>query len=180
MLYLFLATGFEELEAIAALDVIRRAQLEITTISVTGQLDVTGAHGINVKADALFDGTDFSRAEMLILPGGMPGTLNLENYTPLIALLKDHNRHGGRIAAICAAPSILGKIHLLRNQQAVCYPGFEEQLIGAFVGKEPVATSSNITTSRGPGFAIQFGLSIVRQLKGDEVADQVAKDMLIA
>lgn len=180
MIYLFLATGFEEIEAVATIDVIRRAQLEITTVSVTGRLDVTGAHGINVKADALFDEVNFSRAEMLILPGGMPGTLNLENYQPLTTLLKDHNKRGGRIAAICAAPSVLGKMHLLRNLQAVCYPGFEEQLAGAFVCKEPVVISSNITTSRGPGFADQFGLAIVRQLRGNEVADQVAKDMLLA
>lgn len=179
MNYIFLATGFEELEAIATIDVIRRAETAITIVSITGQKAVTGAHNITVQADTLFEETDFSKADTLILPGGMPGTANLDQYPPLIELLKEHNKRGGKIAAICAAPSILGKMHLLRNQQAVCYPGFEEHLTDAFMSKEPVVVSGNIITSRGPGFATQFGLAIVEQLKGIDTAKQVAQGMLI-
>lgn len=179
MLYIFLATGFEEIEAVATIDVIRRAELNITTVSITGQRQVTGAHGITIEADTLFEDTDFNKAEMLILPGGMPGTLNLGQYTPLTTLIKEHNKHGGRIAAICAAPSILGQMHILRNQQAVCYPGFENQLTGAFMSKDPVVVSGNIITSRGPGFATEFALKIVETIRNTEAARQVAKDMLL-
>lgn len=179
MIYIFLATGFEEIEAVATIDTIRRAALDVTTVSVTGERAVTGAHGIAVMADALFEETKFDRAQMLVLPGGMPGTLNLKEYAPLINLLKEHNKRGGKIAAICAAPSILGEMHLLRNQQAVCYPGFEEMLTGAFIDKAPVVVSGNIITSRGPGFAPQFGLTIVEVIAGKDVARQVARDMLI-
>ena len=179
MIYLFLATGFEEIEAVATIDVIRRAELPLTTVSITGCHQVVGAHNITIEADALFEDTVFERPQMLILPGGMPGTTNLGKYAPLTDLLKEHNKRGGRIAAICAAPSILGQMHILRNQQAVCYPGFEEQLSGAFIGKEPVVVSGNIITSRGPGFANEFGLKIVEVLNGADAANQVAQEMLL-
>lgn len=179
MLYLFLATGFEEIEAVATIDVIRRANIDITTVSVTGQRLVTGAHNIAIEADRLFEDTDFVKAQMLILPGGMPGTLNLEKYEPLITLIKNHNKVGGRIAAICAAPSILGHLHILRNQQAVCHPGFEQELTGAFNAKENVVVSGNIITAKGPGFAAEFGLKIVEAISGPDAARQVADGMLI-
>lgn len=179
MVYLFLATGFEELEAVATIDVLRRAEIELTTVSVTDEHVVLGAHNVPLIADKLFSEVNCVGAQMLILPGGMPGTLNLGEHQGLTQLLREHNKRGGKIAAICAAPSILGKMHILRNQQAVCYPGFEEQLEEAFIAKENVVLSGNIITSRGPGFAMDFGLKIVEVLKGIEFAKQVAAGMLI-
>jgi 4-methyl-5(b-hydroxyethyl)-thiazole monophosphate biosynthesis len=116
---------------------------------------------------------------MLILPGGMPGTLNLGEHLGLTTLLRDHNKKGRWIAAICAAPSILGKMHILRNQQAVCYPGFEDQLEEAFVSKDRVMVSGNIVTSRGPGCTIEFALQLASILKGEDVANAVAEGMLV-
>lgn len=179
MIHLFLATGFEELEAVGTIDVLRRAEIEVTTVSITDEHAVVGAHNIPVVADKLFAEVDFSGSQMLVLPGGMPGTLNLGEHHGLMQLLKEQNKRGGKIAAICAAPSILGKMHILRNQQAVCYPGFEDQLEEAFIGKDNVVVSGNIITSRGPGFAVEFGLKIVEILKGSDVAKNVAAGMLL-
>lgn len=180
MIYLFLAPGFEEIEVVATIDVIRRANLKITTVSITDSRIITGAHGIGIEADTLFADNVYNKARMLILPGGMPGTTNLGEYSPLTTLIKDHNKRGGKIAAICAAPSILGQMHLLRNQQAVCYPGFEDELVGAFISKEPVVVSGNIITAKGPGYAAQFGLQIVKTLCGEAKATEVAQGMLIS
>ena len=179
MVYLFLGTGFEEVEAIATIDVLRRAEVELTTVSVMNTLSVEGAHGVCVEADKMFDEVDFSNAEMLILPGGMPGTLNLGEHVGLTTLLREHNKKGRWIAAICAAPSILGKMHILRNQQAVCYPGFEDQLEEAFVSKDRVMVSGNIVTSRGPGCTIEFALQLATILEGESVAKAVAEGMLV-
>ena len=179
MVYLFLGTGFEEVEAVATIDVLRRAEVELTTVSVMNERSVEGAHGVRIEADKMFDEVDCANAEMLILPGGMPGTLNLGAHEGLASVLRDQNKKGGWIAAICAAPSILGKMHFLRNQQAVCYPGFEDQLDEAFVSKERVMVSGNIVTSRGPGCTIEFALQLVTILKSEEVAKSVAESMLV-
>ncbi len=179
MVYLFLGTGFEEVEAIATIDVLRRAEVELTTVSVMQERSVEGAHGVRIEADKMFDEVDFSKSEMLILPGGMPGTLNLGAHEGLLSLLREQNKKGGWIAAICAAPSVLGKMHLLRNHQAVCYPGFEDQLCEAFVSKDRVMVSGNIVTSRGPGCTIEFALQLATILKGEEVAKTVAEGMLV-
>lgn len=179
MVYLFLGTGFEEVEAVATIDVLRRAEVELTTVSVMNERSVEGAHGVRIEADKMFDEVNFSDVKMLILPGGMPGTLNLGAHEGLLNLLRDHNKKGRWIAAICAAPSILGKMHILRNQQAVCYPGFEDQLGEAFVSKDRVMVSGNIVTSRGPGCTIEFALQLATILKGEEVAKAVAEGMLV-
>ncbi len=179
MVYLFLGTGFEEVEAIATIDVLRRAEVELTTISVMGESFVEGAHGVRIEADKMFDEVDYSNAQMLILPGGMPGTLNLGEHEGLINILREQNKRGGWIAAICAAPSILGKMHLLRNREAVCYPGFEDQLEEAFVTKDRVKVSGNIITSKGPGCTIEFALQLAAILKGDAVASMVSEGMLV-
>ena len=180
MVFIFLATGFEEIEAIATIDVIRRPGIDIQIVSTTGEKTVTGVHNIKVSADVLFEDADFSKAKMLILPGGMPGTTNLEKHEGLLALIRKHNQAGKWLAAICAAPSILGKMHLLRNLDATCYPGFEEFLDEAYVRtNQGVIVCNNIITSRGPGFAPEFGLKIAEILSSKEVADQVASDMLI-
>ena len=179
MVYLFLGTGFEEVEAVATIDVLRRAEVELTTVSVMGERSVAGAHGVRIEADKMFDEVEFLNSDMLILPGGMPGTLNLEAHAGLANLLREQNKKGRWIAAICAAPSILGKMHLLRNLQAVCYPGFEDQLEEAFVSKERVMVSGNVVTSRGPGCTIEFALQLVAILKGEDVAKAVAEGMLV-
>jgi len=176
--FLFLAEGFEETEAVVTLDILRRGGLEVITVSVTGRNTVTGAHGIAVVADQLFDETDFSEAEMLVLPGGNPGTENLSVHDGLRALLLRFGSEGKRMAAICAAPSILGELELLEGKRAAVYPGCENALKGAIVIDAPVVKDGNIITAKGPGMAFDFGLAIVTELKGQKKADEVAAGML--
>jgi 4-methyl-5(b-hydroxyethyl)-thiazole monophosphate biosynthesis len=178
-IYIFLATGFEETEAVAIIDVLRRAELHVTVVSVTGQRMVTGSHKISVEADALFEECDFKEGNMLVLPGGMPGTRNLEAFVPLTKLISEYYRVGKYLAAICAAPLILGKMRLLRNEEATCYPGYEEDLEDAVLSKQRVVRSGKIITGKGPGTSIEFGLKIVETLKGEELAASLAKAMIV-
>ncbi len=177
--FVFLAEGFEEIEAIAIIDVLRRAEINTDVVSITNDKKVTGAHGIPVEADVVFTDVDFTAGAMLVLPGGMPGTLNLEAYAPLQKLIADYYKTGKELAAICAAPLILGKMNLLRNEEAICYPGFEENLQDAVLSKQGVVRSGKIITGKGPGVAIEFGLKIVETLKGKELADSIAKGMIV-
>lgn len=178
--FIFLATGFEETEAIAIIDVLRRADISTTIVSVTGQTAVTGSHGISVVTDALFEVVNFTEGQMLVLPGGMPGTNNLEAFAPLTKLINEYYKSGKYLAAICAAPLILGKMRLLRNEEAICYPGYEEHLEDAILSKERVVRSGKIITGKGPGTAIEFGLLLVETLKGKELADTIKKAMIQA
>ncbi len=178
MIYIFLADGFEETEAIATADVIIRGGSEVKLVSVTDTKTVTGSHGISVQADIMFEDSDYSDAEFLILPGGMPGTTNLAKHDKLIALLKKQNSAGKRIAAICAAPMVFGTNGLLEGKKAVCFPGFEEYLKGADVQSDKAITDGNITTGRGPGAALDFGLEIVSILHGAKKAEEVSKSMV--
>jgi len=174
--YVFLATGFEEIEALTPVDILRRAGLNVELVSITGNDIVTGARGINVKADVLFENIDKDEADLLILPGGMPGTLNLASYEPLMELVKEFNTNDKRIAAICAAPTIFGKNGLLKGKKATCYPGMEGDLLEAKVYTGSVITDGNITTSRGMGTAIDFSLELLSILKDSkEEADKMAK-----
>ncbi|MBN1462337.1 MAG: DJ-1/PfpI family protein, partial [Paludibacteraceae bacterium] len=177
---IFLATGFEETEAIAIIDVLRRADISTTIVSVTGQTVVTGSHGISILTDALFEAVNFTDGQMLVLPGGMPGTNNLEAFAPLTKLINEYYKSGKYLAAICAAPLILGKMRLLRNEEAICYPGYEEHLEDAILSKERVVRSGKIITGKGPGTAIEFGLLLVETLKGKELADTIKKAMIQA
>lgn len=173
--YVFLATGFEEIEALTPVDILRRGGHEVTVVSVTGENVVTGARGINVKADVLFESLDKDAAELLILPGGMPGTTNLSKYEPLMDLVIKYNEEGKRISAICAAPTVFGGLGILKGKKATCYPGLEDKLTGADVYIEPVITDGNITTSRGMGTAVDFSLELLRLLSGsDEAAAKMA------
>lgn len=175
----FLATGFEEIEALTPVDILRRAGVDVKLVSITGNEIVTGARGINVKADVLFEDLDKESVDILVLPGGMPGTTNLMNYEPLMNLVKEHNLAGKRIAAICAAPTIFGKLGLLQDKNATCYPGMEEDLVGANVYIEPVITDGNVTTSRGMGTALDFSLELLRLITGsEEEADAMAKKVV--
>ena len=176
--FVFLADGFEEIEGLTVVDILRRAQIETETVSVTGKKEVHGSHGITVFADKLFEEISGEDAALLVLPGGMPGTLHLGAHQGLAELLKKAVSDGKKVAAICAAPSVLGELGLLKGQRAVCYPGFEEKLLGAETGTEPVAVSGNITTSRGMGTAIPFALSLAAQLKDQKTADAIGEGII--
>jgi 4-methyl-5(b-hydroxyethyl)-thiazole monophosphate biosynthesis len=176
--FVFLAEGFEETEAIATVDVMIRGGLDVTTVSVTGKLSVTGAHGITVNARALFENADFAKGEMLVLPGGMPGTSNLNMHPDLKKLLKRYATDGKKLAAICAAPLVLGGLDLLHGKKATVYPGFESTLAGADCTPAGVVKDGNIITARGPAFAIAFGLAIVEELQGKVAAQSIAEGLL--
>lgn len=178
--FLFLAAGFEEIEALTAVDVMRRAGMNLQTVSITSALQVKGAHGITVNADLLFDNTLFSSPDWLILPGGMPGASNLYEFGPLQGLLRSQlESETGRIAAICAAPAIvLGQMGLLRNEKATCYPGFEHYMEDAEIIDAPVVTSGKFVLGNGPANALPWALTIVREDLGEEIASQIADGML--
>jgi 4-methyl-5(b-hydroxyethyl)-thiazole monophosphate biosynthesis len=176
--YVFLADGFEEIEGLTVVDILRRAGVETATVSITGKKEITGSHGIHIGADLLFEEVDSTQALMYVLPGGMPGTRHLAAHEGLAALLTGAEAAGVKVAAICAAPSVLGGLGLLKGHRAVCYPGFEDQLTGAEVTKEPVEVSGNVTTSRGMGTAIPFALALTAQLKGQEAADELGRGII--
>lgn len=171
--YVFLADGFEEIEGLTVVDILRRADVEVCTVSVMGKPEIAGAHRIEVKADALFDACDFSDGDLFVLPGGMPGTKYLGAHEGLCSLLKEKDAQGISLAAICAAPSVFGDLGLLEGRKAICYPGFEDRLAGARVTFEKVVTDGHITTSMGMGTAIPFALRLVEILCGAEKAGEV-------
>ena len=177
--FLFLAEGFEEVEALTIVDVMRRANMDIKTISVTKHKEVKGAHGIPVEADEIMENNDFSLRDWLILPGGMPGTKHLGECKPLLDLLQKQAEEKGHIAAICAAPSVLGKIGILKGRKATCYPGFEDMLTGAEVTGNRVETDENIITGNGPASAMLFALAIVEKGINAAKAAEVASGMLM-
>lgn len=173
MLYMFFANGFEEVEAIAALDVIRRAGIDIKSVGV-GSKAVTGSHGITVVCDVTNDEINsFDGVEGVILPGGMPGTTNLyadETVNKAVDYCAENNL---LLAAICAAPLILGRKNLLDGKEAICFPGFEDELIGAAISDDYVCTCDNIITARGMGSAVNFGVAIVAYFKGQDFAAEL-------
>ena len=178
--YVFLAEGFEEIEGLTVVDILRRAGVETVMVSISDTKKVAGSHGIAVEADAVYAETDFADGDMFVLPGGMPGTKYLGAHDGLTALLKEKAAEGKKLAAICAAPSVLGQLGLLAVHKAACYPGFEEKLTGAEVTMEQVAVSGNITTSRGMGTAIPFALALTEQLVGAEIAENLGKSIIYA
>ncbi|MGD2035055.1 MAG: DJ-1/PfpI family protein [Bacteroidales bacterium] len=177
--FVHFAEGFEEIEALTIVDVLRRAEIPVSMISVTGNLTVTGAHDIRVTTDVLFEDADYDEAELLILPGGTPGAYNLNAHEGLKEQLKMFHDGQKRIAAICAAPLVLGGLHILENKKATCYPGYENELLGASLSTDKVVKSGKVITSRGPGTALDFALELVAELKGPEAANQLAKGMLV-
>lgn len=177
MVYVFLAEGFEEVEALTVVDLLRRAKVDVKTVGV-GAINITGSHDITVKADVSDKDLTDEVPEMIVLPGGMPGTINLEDsqaVQKMIRLCAENNRF---IGAICAAPSILGHLGLLKGKRAVCYPGFEKDLIGAEVQLSSVCLDSNIVTARGVGAAIEFGLTLIKCLKGQALADKIKEAII--
>jgi 4-methyl-5(b-hydroxyethyl)-thiazole monophosphate biosynthesis len=174
-----LAPGFEEIEAITIVDVLRRADLNVVTISMTNESEVTGSHDIPVIADQLFTETEYSEFDVLILPGGMPGATNLDSHDGLKKQILDFNKNNKVLGAICAAPLVYGHLGILKGRKAVCYPGFEQELDGAFVTEEPAIIDGNIVTGRGVGTALKFSLLIVELLVGKDKSDSLAKAMLV-
>jgi 4-methyl-5(b-hydroxyethyl)-thiazole monophosphate biosynthesis len=176
---IYLAEGFEEVEAITVIDVLRRAGVDTTIVSVSSKREVKGAHNITVIADKTFEELDNKAADMLVLPGGMPGTTNLEKHEGLRELIKEFYHKEKYIAAICAAPSILGKMGLLESSMATCYPGFEKYLKGAIHTDDPVIRHKNIITSKGPGTAMLFAFELVELLVGGEIAEELRDSMIM-
>lgn len=180
MLYLFLAEGFEEIEALTVVDLLRRARCEITTVSVTDATRVVGAHGIAVEADTVFDAVDFADTEMLILPGGLPGVTNLQAHSGLMALLKEKHAEGVTLSAICAAPMILAQLGILNGEKATIYPALKDELANAVYSENMVVKSrNNIFTSRGPATAMYFALALIEELRGTEVMESVKSGILL-
>lgn len=179
--FLFLADGFEEVEALGTLDVLRRGGVDVQSVSVYDYREVKGAHGIVVAADLLLKEVKEEEADFLIFPGGMPGAQNLSECSLLMEMLKSHFGKKKPIAAICAAPAlVLGKLPLDKKVRMTCYPGFEEFLPNIEVRKEGVVEDGNIITGRGPAYAFAFGLAILSYLTGSEQkAQEVAEGMLL-
>ena len=177
MIYMFLANGFEEVEALAPLDLLRRAGLQVTTVGVGGDT-VIGAHGIAVQADMPEVMFRDSKPEMVILPGGMPGASNLDASRTVDSALRAAAACGGYLAAICAAPMVLGKRGYLDGKRAICFPGFEEHLRGAELASERVVTDGRVITAAGMGVALEFGLALVAALRGSEAANALRSAIL--
>ena len=177
--FLFLANGFEEVEALAVVDVLRRGNVEINTVSITRNREVVGAHGIPVKADCLLDDICGEDADYLICPGGMPGSKNLGDCSKLLNWLQAHVDKGGKIAAICAAPAlVLSHLKFSRQYNMTCYPGFESYLPGANIKSDGVVVDGNLITGRGPAYAFKFALAILEGTSS-QVAKEVATGMLL-
>ncbi len=178
MVYVFLAEGFEEVEALSPVDMLRRAGVAVTTVGVTGKV-VTGSHKVPVTADITESELQLDGAvEMIVLPGGMPGTLNEEKSEMVQAAIDYCAQNDRYIAAICAAPSILGHCGLLHGKTAVCYTGFEQELTGAEIGSQGVVVDGKIITARGAGVAVDFGLTLVGVLLGTEKQAQIRASIL--
>ena len=175
---IFMADGCEEIEGLTVVDIARRANIAIETISITGKKEVTGSHNVTFFADTLAQEVNYDELDGIVLPGGMPGTLNLGADATVNKVIKEFAAAGKLVAAICAAPSVLGAAGILEGRRATCYPGFEDKLLGASVCKEEVVVDENIITSRGMGTAILFALSIVRYLENEQVAENLREGII--
>jgi 4-methyl-5(b-hydroxyethyl)-thiazole monophosphate biosynthesis len=173
-----LADGFEEIEAVTIIDVLRRAEVDVVALGVKGKT-VQGAHGLKLEADKTLKEAAGESWAMVILPGGLPGATNLRDDPDVQALIKKQSAKGGKLAAICAAPIALGAAGILENRRATCYPGFEDQLAGARVREERVVADGNLITSRGPGTALEFALRLAAELRDEETAAALREGMLV-
>jgi 4-methyl-5(b-hydroxyethyl)-thiazole monophosphate biosynthesis len=175
--YVFLANGFEDLEALSVIDIMRRAGLDVVTVSINDTNVVTSAHNMPMVADILLAEVDFTTEGYLILPGGMPGTTNLWECTTLCEQVKAHAEAGLPVAAICAAPLIFGRLGILEGKNATCYPGFEGELKGANCTAEGVVKAGNVITGKGPGKSPEFAFAIVASLLGEAKANEISSAM---
>jgi len=179
MVFVYLADGFEELEAITVITVMRRAAIDVRTVSVSDSRTVTGSKGIAMESDILIKDADYGKCEMIVLPGGGQGTANLGKNALVVSKVKEFAAAGKWVAAICAAPAVLGQAGVLAGHEATVYPGGEQQLTGAKVVADKVVVSGNIVTSRGPGTALDFAFALTGILKGETAADKVKSQMLL-
>lgn len=175
---IFMADGCEEIEGLTVVDVVRRAKMEIVMLSITGKKEVTSSHGVTFLADALAEETGYEDLDGIVLPGGMPGTKNLEHCEELMKQVDAFVKDGKLVCAICAAPSILGHRGHLQGRKATVYPGMEGELTGAEWVADKAVTDGNIITARGMGCAIAFGLAIIEKLKGEQAADEMAQKVV--
>ena len=185
-----LADGFEEIEGLTVVDLLRRAKIYVDTVSIMDDYIVHGAHGINVQTEDLFDEVDFEEFDMVVLPGGMPGTLNLGADTTVTKTinLKEHDgvryvvkqyaKEGRFVGAICAAPTILKSLGLLEGRRATCYPGVEDEMENVILTETAVVVDDNIITSQGVGTAIDFALKLIEVLDGEEKAKEIAESIV--
>ena len=174
----FFAAGYEEIEALTVVDLCRRAGIDVSMVSIGEEKKATGSHQITVEMDQNFEEVDFEALDMIVLPGGMPGTLNLEAHTGLMAQVDAFYNAGRYVAAICAAPSIFGHRGIVKGRKACCYPGFEKDMNGADMVYDSVCVDGNVITSRGMGCAIDFALAIIEVLCGKEIADEKAGSII--
>ena len=178
--YEFLAEGFEDVEALGVVDVLRRGGVDIKTVSMTESKSVTSAHGIKVEADLMFADCDFDSADMLLLPGGMPGSTNLRDHQGLGKLLLSHHEKGKRLGAICAAPMVFGQLGILKGRKATCYPGFEKFLDGAEYTAALVQEDGNIITGKGPAATFEYAATILAYYRGEQAAKDILKGMMFS
>ena len=179
MIYVYLAEGFEEIEALTAVDVMRRAGIEVETVSITGEKLVRGTHGISVEADILYEETDHAKCDMIVLPGGLPGADYLNEHEGLAKHIKcfagDESK---KLAAICAAPQVFGTCGVLEGKKATIYPSMESHLGAGQATDENVTVDGNIITGMGPALAMEFALKLVEEIKGKDAAEDVADGLL--
>ena len=173
-----LADGFEEIEGLTVVDLLRRAKIYVDTVSIMDDYIVHGAHGINVQTEDLFDEVDFEEFDMVVLPGGMPGTLNLKEHDGVRYVVKQYVKEGRFVGAICAAPTILKSLGLLEGRRATCYPGVEDEMEDVILTETAVVVDDNIITSQGVGTAIDFALKLIEVLDGEEKAKEIAESIV--
>ena len=178
-IFVFLADGFEEIEALTPVDILRRAGLSVKTVSVMGEQVVAGAHGVPVMADVMFDEVNAEDAEMILLPGGLPGATNLDAHQGLSQMILDFAKEEKPLAAICAAPLVFGNRGLLEGKKATCYPGFETYLKGAQYTAALVEKDGNFITGKGPGAAMEFAFAIVEKYCGMDKVNELKQGMMI-
>ena len=177
--YEFLANGTEEVEALIIVDILRRGGVDIKMVSTTGSEYIESSHGVVIKCDQMIEDSDFSDADMLLLPGGQPGTTNLHYHDGVRKAISDHYAAGKKIGAICAAPMILGDLGILKGKKATCYPGFENVLTenNATYTGDLVTVDGNVTTGEGPAAAFPFAYDLLSQLVNKQTSDQIAEGM---
>lgn len=179
MVYVHLANGFEEIEALSCIDLMRRVGIEVKTVSITNQINVKSVRNVVVEADLLFEQADYSACEMIVLPGGMPGAKNLGEHNALVNHIVEFSKEKKWIAAICASPMILGTNGLLQGIKATIYPEMEKYLLGAEISTKRVVVDKNFITSKGPGTAMEFAIAIIEVLKGKDTAENLKKELVM-
>lgn len=175
---IFLAPGYEEVEMLTVVDLLRRSHISIDMVSITDSLEVTSSHNVTIKADKLFQDADFDEADMIILPGGIPGTPNLLAYQPLTDKIKEFASQKKWLSAVCAAPTIYDELKLFEGRKATCYPTFAEKLTDAVYVKQPVVVDDIFITSRGAGTTIEFAAAIVERFAGKDIAKEVLEAII--